>query len=120
MEIRDRIGECHSSLPAWSSASALTRYLASISSKMPIWNLASASFIFDGVQEIASNSRGWLRVPNAAIKAIAGYQNAVEPEKQSVPKAKFSPGDEATSSRARSWHSRRRSSKRSGFTVQKC
>lgn len=29
----------------------------------------------DGVQYVVSNSEGWLRVPNAAIGAIAGYQS---------------------------------------------
>lgn len=56
----------------------------------------SSVFDIDGVQEIASNSRGWLRVPNAVIQAIVDYQNQVAPEKPKAPKAKFAPGDEAT------------------------
>lgn len=56
----------------------------------------SSVFDIDGVQEIASNSRGWLRVPNSVLKAIADYQNQVEAEKPAKPKAKFQAGDEAT------------------------
>ncbi len=56
----------------------------------------SSVFDIDGIQEIASNSQGWLRVPNSVLKAIADYQNGLKPEKQAVPKPKFRPGDEAT------------------------
>lgn len=56
----------------------------------------SSVFDIDGVQEIASNSRGWLRVPNAVLKAIAEYQNNIAPEKPRAPEANFKPGDEAT------------------------
>lgn len=56
----------------------------------------SSVFDIDGVQEIASNSRGWLRVPNSVLKAIADYQNQVEPQRPAPPKAKFQPGDVAT------------------------
>ena len=56
----------------------------------------SSVFDIDGIQDIASNSRGWLRVPNSALQAIADYQNQVDPPKPAVPKAKFQRGDEAT------------------------
>lgn len=47
----------------------------------------------DGVQYVVSNSAGWLRVPNAAIAAIAGYQARKEAPK---PDPRFNPGDKAT------------------------
>lgn len=56
----------------------------------------SSVFDIDGIQDVANNSRGWVRVPNAVIKAIADYQNQVEPEKPKAPKPKFAPGDDAT------------------------
>jgi hypothetical protein len=56
----------------------------------------SSVFDIDGIQEIASNSRGWLRVPNRVIAAIADYQNEVAPEKPKLPQAKFTAGDQAT------------------------
>lgn len=56
----------------------------------------SSVFDIDGIQEIASNSRGWLRVPNAVLKAIADHQNQAAAEKPAKPQAKFGPGDEAT------------------------
>lgn len=56
----------------------------------------SSVFDIDGIQEIASNSRGWLRVPNSALKAIADYQNQVAVEKPAKSKTKFQPGDQAT------------------------
>lgn len=54
----------------------------------------SSVFDIDGIQEIASNSGGWLRVPNSVLKAIADYQNEVSAEKPAKPKAKFQAGDE--------------------------
>lgn len=56
----------------------------------------SSVFDIDGIQEIASNSRGWLRVPNSVLQTIADYQNQVEPTKPEAPRAKFRPGDKAT------------------------
>lgn len=55
----------------------------------------SSVFDIDGLQEIASNSRGWLRVPNTALKAIAEYQNNIGPNKPDAPNAKFKAGDDA-------------------------
>jgi transcription antitermination factor NusG len=46
----------------------------------------------DGVLEVVSNSAGWLRVPNAAIAAIAGYQ-ASKIEERRAPTVR--PGDKA-------------------------
>lgn len=46
----------------------------------------------DGVQYVVSNSAGWLRVPNAAIAAIAGYQARKEIPKLSP---RLKPGDKA-------------------------
>lgn len=47
----------------------------------------------DGVQEVVSNSAGWLRVPNAAIAAIAGYQSRKEDPKPA--RREINPGDKA-------------------------
>jgi len=35
----------------------------------------------EGVQDVVSNAAGWLRVPNAAIAAIAGYQSGKQEPK---------------------------------------
>lgn len=56
----------------------------------------SSVFDIDGVQDIVSNSRGWVRVPNTAIKAIVDYQNNVAPAMSSHPDAMFKPGEETT------------------------
>lgn len=47
-------------------------------------------FDIDGIQSIVSDQKGWVRVPNAAIRAIAAYQNAVEPPK--APRPDITPG----------------------------
>lgn len=47
---------------------------------------------FDGVQDVIGTASGWLRVPNAAIAAIAGYQDTPEPV-AAVPS--FAAGDSA-------------------------
>lgn len=44
----------------------------------------------DGVVKVIGNERGWLRVPGAAIRAVADYQNSVEPEK---PPLRFKAGE---------------------------
>lgn len=44
----------------------------------------------DGVLRVYGNERGWLRVPPAAIRAVADWQNAKEPEK---PPVRFRAGD---------------------------
>lgn len=46
----------------------------------------------DGVQEVVSNSAGWLRVPNAAIASIAGYQARKEDPR---PVSRLKAGDKA-------------------------
>lgn len=46
----------------------------------------------DGVLEVVSNSAGWLRVPNSAIAAIAGYQARKEAPK---PEPRLKSGDTA-------------------------
>ncbi|MBN9448277.1 MAG: hypothetical protein J0I67_15410 [Bosea sp.] len=53
-------------------------------------------FDIDGVQSIVSDSRGRVRVPAAALRAIADYQNGVVAPKPEKPKAPFSAGDAAT------------------------
>lgn len=53
-------------------------------------------FDIDGVQAIVSDSKGWVRVPAAALRAIADYQNGIEAPKPEKPKAPFSQGDAAT------------------------
>jgi hypothetical protein len=55
----------------------------------------SSVFDIDGSQEIASNRRGWVRVPNPVLRSIADYQNQVAPTNPKGPKPKFCPGDEA-------------------------
>jgi transcription antitermination factor NusG len=49
----------------------------------------------DGVRDVVGTSRGWLRVPVAAIRAIAGYQNAIEPVAPAL-SLRFSPGEQTT------------------------
>jgi len=44
----------------------------------------------DGVVRVYGNERGWLRVPPAAIRAVADWQNGKEPEK---PALRFHAGD---------------------------
>lgn len=53
-------------------------------------------FDIDGIQGIVSDSNGWVRVPNTALRAIADYQNGVEAPKPEKPKAPFTPGDTTT------------------------
>lgn len=53
-------------------------------------------FDIEGIQAIVSDSNGWVRVPNAALRAIADYQNGVAAPKPEKPKAPFSRGDAAT------------------------
>ncbi|MBA4220179.1 MAG: hypothetical protein C0458_05555 [Methylobacterium sp.] len=53
-------------------------------------------FDIDGVQAIVSDSNGWVRVPAAALRAIADYQNGIKAPKPEQPKAPFSRGDAAT------------------------
>ncbi|AZO77503.1 MULTISPECIES: hypothetical protein [unclassified Bosea (in: a-proteobacteria)] len=53
-------------------------------------------FDIDGVQAIVSDSNGWVRVPNTALRAIADYQNGIEAAKPEKPKAPFNRGDAAT------------------------
>lgn len=56
----------------------------------------SSVFDIDGIQAIVSDSNGWVRVPNTALRAIADYQNGIEAPKPEKPKAPFSRGDNAT------------------------
>lgn len=53
-------------------------------------------FDIDGVQDVVSDSKGWVRVPNFALQAIADYQNGVEPIAPEQPDAAFKPGDDVT------------------------
>lgn len=48
----------------------------------------------DGVQDVVGTSAGWLRVPGAAIRAVADYQNSVEPPPP--PPARVAPGQRVT------------------------
>lgn len=47
----------------------------------------------DGVQDVVGTSAGWLRVPGAAIRAVADYQNSVEPP---LPPVRVKPGQRLT------------------------
>lgn len=53
-------------------------------------------FDIEGVQDIVSDSKGWVMVPHFALRAIADYQNGVEAPKPEKPKAPFGRGEEAT------------------------
>jgi transcription antitermination factor NusG len=53
-------------------------------------------FDIDGVQAIVSDSNGWVRVPNSALRAIADYQNGIDAPKPEKPRAAFGRGDAAT------------------------
>lgn len=53
-------------------------------------------FDIDGIQGIVSDSKGWVRMPNIALQAIADYQMQVAPDKLPPPRAKFLAGEEVT------------------------
>lgn len=53
-------------------------------------------FDIDGVQDIVADARGWIRVPNRAIRAIADFQGEVGPLLRKRNDARFREGGAAT------------------------